>query len=685
MKIKKIYFLLVIIFLCNFLAIGQDKVRIHRSEFKTKQEGFREAWKAIKKGNKSYKFGEATYRKARENYLKAYKYNEKNAELNYKIGITYLYADDKFLAIKYLKQAFGLNSEVTKDIHYQLGRAYQMNYDFDNAIKEYEAFRLAISPRKLRKKNINLDQLIEDCRTGKLLASHPVRVVIQDMGKNVNSEYDDYYPVLDSKGETMYFTSRRSSKENAKRSLLDKKFDENIYVTHKNGKEWSRAELAGKKITTKQNEAALALSSDGKQLYMYKSKGNGDFYVSTFDDGIWRKPKPLRKLNSRARETSLSITADGKKIYFVSDRKKGSMGGKDIWVSELNEKGRWTKPKNLGPTINTSQNEECVYISRDGKTLYFSSNGYPGMGGYDIFKSTLDNNGHWSTPENLGYPINTPDDDRYFVMLENNKVAYLSSNRESGIGGIDIYKVVFLGAAKEMIPAIVNSPLAFVQYDTKTLFRKPIELLKVDSSVYMQGKIIDDETQQPVVAKMDIIDSDKGKLIATLITDTTGNYRVRIPIKKPYGVQIAAKSYLLYLDIINLSKEKGEIIYKDFKIQRIEVGAKVVMKSIFFETGKATLKPESYQQLDDVAQFLSDNSTVRLEISGHTDNVGTIYYNKKLSEARAKAVVEYLVKQGILRTRLEYKGYGPTQPVAKNNTADGRAQNRRVEFKILSK
>ncbi len=556
MKILQIFIILTAFNLFFSKDIfSQENVRIHRSEFKIKEDGFKEAWKAVRKGNKNYRFGAASYRLARENYLKAYKYNEKNAELNYKIGICYLYSDDKFLAIKYLKKAFELNSAVTDDIHFQLARAYHMSLDFDNAIKEYTTFKSSISERKLKKLDVNIDKCISECETGKSLVSQPQRVVIQDMGKLINSEYDDYYPVIDSKEETMYFTSRRPGINNTKRNYYDKKFSEDIYMVKKRGKEWGIAQLLSKKLTTKRSEAAVALSPNDSILYIFKSNGNGNIYYTSMKNGKWRSPSAFRHINSRYRETSMCISPDGKKLFFVSDRKdENAVGGKDIYECDLNAKGKWSKPKNLGPPINTPDNEEGVSISRDGKTLYFSSKGHPGMGGYDIFSSTLGDNGKWSDPVNMGYPINTPDDDLFFSMMGNGKVAYLSSNREQGIGGKDIYKIVFLGAEKEMVMIKENSPFAFEIYDTKTLFRKPPEYLTVDSSIILTGRVLDSETKTGILAKLQFIDSEKSSVVSTLISDTAGNYKTRLPEKKIYGVEITAKGYLFFLDVVDIKK-----------------------------------------------------------------------------------------------------------------------------------
>jgi outer membrane protein OmpA-like peptidoglycan-associated protein/tetratricopeptide (TPR) repeat protein len=687
MKLVKYTFFIIILSICfNNTGFSQAKVRIKKSQFIAKKEGAVEAWTAIKKGNKDYDFGKAAYRSARESYLKAYKYNDRNAELNYKIGICYLYSDDKFQAIKYLKKASEVNNIVSDDIHFQLARAYHMNLDFDNAIKEYKIFKSSMSERKLRKKGINIDKYISECETGKVLVSKPVRAVIQGLGKTVNSEYDDYGSVVDSKDEVLYFTSRRQTKTNNQRNALDKKFSEDIYVTKKKGKDWTTPQLLSKNLTTNSSEAILALSPDDKRIYIYKSNKNGDIFYSEQKDGKWIKPKGFSVVNSGNRETSISFSQDGKKLFFVSDiESRDAIGGKDIYYCSINAKGKWSKPLNMGGIINTPENEDAVYISKDGKTLYFSSKGHPGMGGYDIFSSTLEDNGKWSKPVNLGYPINTPDDDMYFSLAANGKAGYLSSNREQSVGERDIYKVIYLGVEKEFSIIPDRSPLAYEIFDTKSMFKRLPTAIAADSSVLITGKVLDSETKKGVMAKMQFVDSEKSQVAATFITDSTGSFKVKLPQKKTFGVEISAKGYLFFLDVVDFKAEKSDVINRDFILQELSVGAKVVLKNIFFDQGKSVLKEESNQQLTTVIGFMKDNPTLKLEISGHTDNVGSSYTNLKLSEARAKSVVAYMVKGGITQDRLTYKGYGSSQSIAPNNTSEGKALNRRVEFKITSK
>jgi outer membrane protein OmpA-like peptidoglycan-associated protein len=252
------------------------------------------------------------------------------------------------------------------------------------------------------------------------------------------------------------------------------------------------------------------------------------------------------------------------------------------------------------------------------------------------------------------------------------------------LGGKDIYKVIFLGSEKELLLASENSRSSFFG-EKPVVFVKPLAPIVIDSSLYMKGRILDSETNEPIVAKLNIIDSDKGAIVATIITGPDGAYTAKLSEKKMFGVEITARGYLFYLDVVDLKKEPGDQINKDFMLNKLEIGAKVVLKNIFFETGKANLLSDSYQQLDNVIVFLKDNPTVKLEVSGHTDNVGSRNSNMKLSQNRAKAVNEYLIGKGIDKGRLESVGYGPDQPIGDNKTAEGKAQNRRVEFKITGK
>jgi outer membrane protein OmpA-like peptidoglycan-associated protein/tetratricopeptide (TPR) repeat protein len=679
-----------LILLLPGLIYAQQFVKVTRSEFKTENEAdFEEAWKSIHQGDKLFKAGPGTYRDAREYYLFANKYNDQNAELNYKIGVCYLFSDDKYESIKYLRNAYLINENVTRDIHFLLGRAYHLTNEFDRAVEEYTKYLESLPPKKIAEESIRINRLIEECKNGKVLVENPLRVIINNVGENINTEADEYNPIFTPDDTVMYFTSRRQHHDKAKRSAYDNKFFEDIYKSRKIDGEWQKAENMGKTVNySKHNNAAVGLSPDGKQLYIYRgNKDGGDIYASKFKNGKWTSPRSMpKRFNTKYRETTISISPDERHMYFVSSNPKETTGGRDIFVAEKNKQGKWDKPVNMGNKINTPYDEECVHISPDGNTMYFSSKGHNSMGGYDVFKSVRNDLGEWSPPVNIGYPINTPDDDLFYTVPKTGKSTYYSANRMGGSGGRDIYRIVFLGAEKEMIMSTEDILIAGLQDSIKTGFFTMPQALAIDTTFVLTGKIYDAATNEGIMAQMEFIDVDQSKVVATTLSNDSGVYTARLPEGKAYGVEINARDYLFYLDIVDISGESpDEEIRKDFGLDKVEVGATVVLENIFFETNKATLKPESYTQLEQVLKFMNSNPSVRMEISGHTDNTGTLKYNTKLSQARAEAVVEYLVEHGIDASRFDAKGYAFTQPIAPNDTEEGRAKNRRVEFKILSK
>jgi outer membrane protein OmpA-like peptidoglycan-associated protein len=688
-RILLLFFLTNVILFCPLYSQVKP-LKIKRSEFKKQEYGFKDAWLNVKDGNYFFSLGSGSYREARESYLRAYGYNSENAELNYMIGRCYLFTDNKFESIKYIKKAYELKPTVSFDIHLMLGMAYHQILEFDLAIEEYNYFINNIHPKMRAEYQPKIDLFIQQCKNGKLLTAEPKRVVINNLGKGVNSIFDEYGPVLSREGDEMYFTSRRKYSKKSEKSILDDKYFEDVYCSNLVNDTWSRAKRVDKKITGKDNTthiAVIGLSPDKNRLYIYKGNDNsGDLYMSTLKKGMWTKPKSLSKFNSKYSEVSLCISSDESTIYFVSGNTKKGYGGTDIYISKKNNKGKWGKPENAGNVINTFFDELGVSLGANDSVLFFSSKGHNSMGGYDVFQSTLSNVGLWSRPQNLGYPINTPNDDVFYVQSANGKTAYYSSNRESGLGGMDIYKIIYLGAEKEMISGEVEDLLAGAKAPYDNIYFVPLKKLIVDSTILMRGFINDSENQRPVIAKIELIDRERSQVVATAISDSTGNYSVKLPETKMYGVEIVAKGYLLYLDMVDLSQRTyDEVVVKNFLLDRVEVGAKVILKNIYFEFGKSTLKPESYTTLDNVVRLMQSNETIRIEISGHTDNIGSLKTNTKLSTDRAKAVVDYLVQKGIPASRLEYRGYAFNQPVAPNSTEEGRAQNRRVEFKVLSK
>lgn len=693
LTMRKIHyiFILFILLVTGLTAEAQiNPLKIKKSEFKKQEYGFKEAWTSIKEGNYYYSLGLGSYRLAREEYLKAYGYNQESAELNYMIGRCYLYSDNKFESIKYIQKAYELKPDVHFDIHLMLGMAYHQILEFDKAIEEYNYFINEIPPKQRDEYKSRNDLYIQQCKNGKVLAAEPGRVVINNLGKNINSVFDEYGPVIDRESSIMYFTSRRKFDKKSDKSIIDDKFFEDAYYSEMIKKDWTRAQRLNPKITGKDNTsnvAVIGISPDKQKLYIYRGNDNsGDLFVSSQKKGVWSSPKSLSKFNSKDREVSMCLSSDESTLYFVSSNKKEGYGGTDIYISRKNAKGKWGKPENAGNVINTFFDELGVSLGPNDSVLYFSSKGHNSMGGYDVFKSSLSDVGLWSKPINFGYPINTPNDDIFFVEVPGGKAAYYSSNRESGLGGMDIYKIIFLGSEKELFVGDVEDLYAGAKVPYDNIYFRPPAKISVDTSILMRGFINDSENQKPIIAKIEMIDGDNNSVVATAISDSTGNYSIRVPVAKKYGAEIIATGYLLYLDMVDLSMNTfDEVVVKNFQLDRVEVGAKVVLKNIYFESSKSELKSESYASLDNVVKLLLNNPTLRLEISGHTDNIGSLKANTKLSTDRAKAVVTYLVGKGISADRLEYKGYAFSQPIFGNDNADGRAKNRRVEFKVLSK
>ena len=671
-------------------AWSQEDVKISNKTFKTGiSTGFKEAWDSVKEGDRSYKGGLGTYSMARDHYLYAHQYNPDNAALNYKLGVCYLFTDNKYEAINYLLRAYTIDHQVSGDIHLLLGMAYQQVLEFDKAMEQYNSHSSQLEPKEKQEFSATLTKRFDECMNGKSLSRKPVRVIIQPLGEEVNSKYDDYNPLFAFNDTALFFTSRRPYAK-AKRNKIDNKYNEDIYSSSLEGGMFQKAFRYDKPFNTENNDAVVAVTADGNTLVLYRGAiQGGDLQLTSYDPEkkAWTRPKSITgKLTSKDGETSACFSPDGKELYYVSRNSKLTLGGKDILLSRLDSKGKWSEPVNLGMTINTIYDEEGVFISPDNNYLYFASKGHTSMGGFDVFRSARKEDGSWSDPENLGYPLNTPDDEIFYITDRTGSHGYYSAIREGGSGSRDICKVIFLGSEKELV-LMTEDQLVAGPDPGQTGFLMMPELRVLDHSLLLHGSVIDTtEGIEPIVAKMEFYEPSTGERRALVVSDTTGSYTVSLPEPQAYAIEINASGYLYYLDILDYTSASGdEKLRQDFFLRKVEVGTKVVLDHIYFETGKAILRPESEEALNQVLRFLENNPSMRLEISGHTDNTGSLRINQKLSGDRASSVVNYLVGKGIPQEMLESKGYADTQPVAENNTTEGRTKNRRVEFIVLSK
>lgn len=677
------YSLVVFFVVLSHNAISQN-VEFSRAEFPDDRRELRKAQRNISRGDDLFEKGGLKYRRALEHYLEAHNFNPNNAELNYKIGVCYLNSIHNYRAIDYFENAIKLDFP-TLDVHYDLGRAYHLNYKFEKAIDQYVHYKQNLSSDELREQRQKLRKRIDECNNGKKFLDSPERVFVDNIGGTINSEYDDYRPVINADGTKMFFTSRRPIGISPVLDEYEYKYFENIYKTKRiNHNKWEAPQELGRPINREYHDASSGLSHDGKTLFIYRDDGE-DLYISEWDedrlvgDPRWTRPRKLDNINSDYRETSAALSPDGNTLYFVSDR-EGSYGGSDIWYSERDRRGNWGEPQNIGPVINTEYNEESVFMHPDGKTLYFSSEGHNSMGGYDIFKTEKVGD-RWAEPENMGYPINTPGDDLFFVINKEGHTAYYSSYREDGYGSSDIYMITILGPEKPFVNTPERKLFAIIDEEDLMIADEADILVTI-----LRGRVIDKENKEPLLARMRIYDNVTEELIHEFHTDEeTGEFIISLTEPLNYGLSFEAEDYLFHSKNINVTEDihGDEIELGDIELQRIEVGISVVLNNIFFDFDDYTLRPESYVELGILYDLLTDHPDIRIEISGHTDNVGSYEYNKQLSENRARSVVEFLVERGIDTDRLVYKGYSFSRPIASNETEEGRQLNRRTEFEII--
>jgi len=686
-KIGKGIGLLLILCFMGFtqLSWGQGKEFVKKN-FKDNPKGYRKAMDSIKKGDSYYIRGSHFYRNAIPYYLSAENFNPDDAMLNYKIGKCMVYSSYKKRATTYLEKAIQLNPVIAVDVHYYLGRAYHLNMDWEKAKQEYNTYLQSLTVDKVTEIN-DVRKKIEECNNGKLLCQTPIRVHIDNLGAAINTKYSEYGPLISSNDSEIIFTSRAAPlSPKAKTDPIDGESFEHLFVSYYKKGEWTPSVSMGSPLNNKSHDATAGLSPDGQTLYIYRVKNNGDIYASHIINAKWAKPKRMSHLiNSVGKESSASITADGKILYFTSDR-PGGYGRGDIYKSTLDDKGRWTIAQNLGPSINTLYDEESVFIQPDGKTLYFSSLGHNTMGGYDIFKSSFDN-GQWSAPENLGYPINTPDDDAFFVMPANTKHAYYSSSQQGGTGEMDIYMITFLGPEKPVVISTTPNTLSGITSNIADVMTNEAVSVAVSNKALLTGIVVDSETHKPLLASVELVDNKKNKVVADITTDsTTGKYSITLSSGINYGIAVKANNYLFYSANVDLTDSSHyREIQKNITLQALAVGSHMALRNIFFDYNKSTLRKESTPEIQRVIDLLKQYPTITVEIAGYTDNKGGATYNLNLSAARAKSVVTYLVAHGIGAKRLTSKGYGSANPVADNTTDEGRQMNRRTEFKITGR
>lgn len=635
------------------------------------------------------------YRKALKCFLQADSIDATHADTKYNIGLCFLKTEYKFNALDFFLKSFEFEPQKYSDIHLKIGNCYQLAHQWDKAINEYFKFKDNIEAIKdLDTKSsmlADVAKLLDECENGKQLMKKPLRVFIDNMGSEINSPYVDYTPVISADEDVLMFTSRRPTTTGGGYVEEIEEYFEDIYRSYKFDDKWTIPANMGPPVNTNTHDATVNLSPDGQRLLMYiDNSGEGNIWETVLDGDKWTIPEKLpAPINSKYHETSAAYSFDANRLYFVSYREDG-FGGSDIYYVQKDKKGKWEKTAhNLGAPVNTKYDEESVFLLPDGKTMYFSSKGHKTMGGFDIFKTEMDSLGHWSEPENIGYPINTADDDLTYVMAANGKHAYYSSVKRDGYGLRDLYMISYLGAEKNPALSVEDNLIASLSVpigEASSILAKPIEI-KTNSVSLLKGVIKDVVSDLPIEALITLTDNSTGNEIANFKSNrNSGKFLVSLPSGKNYGIAIKADGYLFQSENFDLPVSSGYFEYnKPIVLKKIDVGSSIILKNVFYDVNKSNLRIESQTELNLLMKLMKENPKLHIEIASHTDNKGSEKYNLELSEKRSKAVVDYLITQGIDATRLVSKGYGMSAPISSNDTEEGRQLNRRTEFKILSK
>ncbi len=672
-----------------------QNVEFKSSNFKDKKEEFKKAFTSYQAGDAPRAAGNTAiletkspdnnFRKALFHYEKAYAFNPNSAKLNYKMGNCYLYTNQKYKAYEHLDKAIKLDPKSLDDeFYFYYGQACMLHGDFKKAIDQFKKYEAAASKSRIEQRSKFLKKYKKDCAGAKAIIEKPERVWVDNL-ESINSAQDEYGPCISTDGETLIFTSNRKNSHAADEIG---EYDSDMYTSTFANKKWSAPKNMSS-VNTDGDETSSALSYDGQKMLLFKedANGNADLYQSILEGLDWQKPASLSKvINTDYDQTYAAYNFNDVKVYYITDQRGGGgKAGMDIFFSGNmdRENNYWGKGQTAGMNINTKFNEGSVYLHPDGETMYFCSEGHNSLGGYDIFVSTK-YQGQWQKPKNLGYPINTPYDDFFFAATANGKYAYIASNREGGKGGLDLYRVTFWGPEKPVIGDTEDYLLASIAEPIQdTYIEKEVKVEKKSLTVF-KGKVIDAISRKPLAAEIDITDNGKGEVISTVKSNTaTGKFLLSLPAGVNYGITVKKEGYLFHSENFDLpAASEFNMVNKDVELKNIAIGSKIALRNVFFETGKSDIKPDSHSELARLIQLLKDVPGLKIELSGHTDNKGSEKLNKTLSQSRAQAVVDYLTKKGISASRLTAKGYGSSQPVADNKTADGRQQNRRTEFMI---
>ena len=626
--------------------------------------------KDLQMANKLY--NQENYRASIPFYERVLAKDPNNATALFRAGVAYL-SFDKEKASDYIYKAQKVKPKVSKDVEYWLGRVDHLNYNFDEAITHYQNYNATLKKKNDSRRD-EVAQLIQHSKNAKVLFNAPKDIFVKNLGPTVNTQYSEHSPVISSDDKTLIFTTRANptdipglDSKARNKTAADGEYYEGIVETHRiDADNWEKPRSLSAALNSKGHDASDQLFDNDTKLLMYRSDEDGDVFVaSKSQSGEWGNPVKLNSnINSKQYEGDAYITPDGNTLYFSTSHYSED-GNLDLYYSTRAAGGDWGPAKSLGGVINTKYDEDSPYMSRDGKTLYFSSRGHNTMGDYDIFQSKYDSIGHkWGRPENMGYPINTPDADSYYRLAPDGTYAYLSSYRIGGYGEKDLYTISYIKninikgqvfSKRDSTSAIPGVELVFngTQADkTAISFR---DITKDPNGDY-KVSVLSGRTYQVVVNK-------DGRNIET--------QEFAVPVSTNDSTSITKNFYVNYIDTTKI-------------VSSFPPGSmKGPMKPIFFDTDKYKLRAESIVTLKNTASYLKTNPGINISVEGNCDSRNTDEYNMVLGQNRADAGKNYLVKQGIAGSRMTTVSYGERKPIAPNDSPENMQLNRRDDFRAV--
>ena len=615
--------------------------------------------KDLKTGNKF--FEQENYRASLPYYEKVLAKDPNNAKALFNAGIAYL-GFDKEKASDYIYKSQRLKPKVSKDVEYWLGRVDHLNYNFDEAVAHYQAYNATLKKNDGRKEE--LAQLIQHSKNAKIQFNTPKDIFVKNLGPTINTQYAEHSPVISSDDKVLLFTSRGENVTGAnskkKGIAADGEYFEDIFESRRiDDENWEKPRSLSGVLNGKGHDASIQILDNDTKLLMYRSDEDGDFFVSDKVGGDWTTPKKINgNVNSKAFESDAFITPDGKTMYF-STGKYSEDGTLDLYYTTRPEGGDWGPAKSMGGNLNTKFDDDSPFMSRDGKYFYFSSRGHNTMGGYDIFKSKWDSlSRKWGRAENMGYPINTPDDDTYYRLSPDGSYAYLSSYRIGGYGEKDIYTINYI------------------------------------KNVNIKGKVFSSKDSVTVIPGVELVFSgqqaDKTPISFRDITKAPGgDYGVTMLSGRTYQVAVSkdGKNIETQEFAVPVSMNDTTTIIKNFYVNYVDTSSVAMLQlpKIYFDTDKYKLRPESITQLNKIAGVMKANAGLNISIEGHCDSRNTDEYNMVLGQNRAEAAFNYLKKNGIADTRMTTVSYGERRPAAPNDSPENMQLNRRDEFRAVLK